>query len=275
MRVKGKRRLTASPVGVLTALLLLTGCAGVGGGRPGEGKDEARSAEAPSVVRVFSADQLKHVALDAREVPGFVLERASEGSAGHGLPGTDRPACRPLVLALGPRQEPAPMASLVRTFSKSSREHGFQGLLGTVRVSTYADDGARVTLRELRRAVSDCAGGFAMRTGEGQPQRFEAVKELPAPRLGEEALAYRMVNAAEGSPTLVTVVRSGSTLSMFFATHLSDPGAVEIPPALVAAQVAKVERLLRAERPPTAPPADGDPAEGGEGAEEGDGEVQE
>ncbi len=163
------------------------------------------------------------------------------------------------------------MASVVNTFSRTGVDRRFQGLLGTIRISAYEGDGAEQTLRELRAAAEDCGGGFTMTTGEGQPQRFESVTVLPAPRLGDEAVAYRLVNAAERAPSLVTAVRTGSTLVMFFATHLSDPAAVEIPEALVAAQLAKVERLRRAERPPTTPATHLGPgqwpAEGGEAGE--------
>ncbi len=257
-------------VAVFSAIAVLgavAGCgfggAGGGEGGEGEGKDENR------VVRAVGPGQLRHVELGAREVPGFVVERGSPATAGHGLPSTDSEACRPLVTALGSQPQPAPVGSVVETFAATT-EKGFQGLLGTIRVSAYEGDGARSTLRALRAAARDCAGGFRMKTGEGQPQRFEEVRTLPAPGLGDEAMAYRLVNAAERAPSLVTVVRTGSALSMFFATHLSDPGAVEVPERLVAAQVAKVERLQRAERPPTAPPPQAGPPEGAEGAEDGE-----
>ncbi|MEV5239940.1 hypothetical protein AB0K89_12640 [Streptomyces cinnamoneus] len=262
---------------VVSAALVLGLAAGCGIGRSGgaEGAEEAGGAaedkDEHEVVRVLGHAQLRHAELGPGEVPGFVVERASASTAGHGLPSTDSRECRPLVVALGSQPQPAPVASVVNTFHKATREQGFQGLLGTIRVSAYAGDGARSTVRALRAAAEDCAGGFAMKTGEGQPQRFDAVRALPAPRLGDEAMAYRLVNAAERAPSLVTVVRTGATLSMFFATHLSDPGAVEIPQALLAAQVAKVEALQRAERPPTAPPPHAGPGAGpGEDGEAGD-----
>ncbi|MCA6094934.1 hypothetical protein LE181_22520 [Streptomyces sp. SCA3-4] len=265
---------------VVSAALVLGLAAGCGIGRSGGaggGTEEAGGAaedkDEHEAVRVLGHAQLRHAELEPREVPGFLVERASASTAGHGLPSTGSRECRPLVVALGSQPQPAPVASVVNTFAKATGAQGFQGLLGTIRVSTYAGDGARSTVRALRSAAEDCAGGFAMETGEGQPQRFEAVRALPAPHLGDEAMAYRLVNAAERAPSLVTVVRTGATLSMFFATHLSDPGAVEIPQALVAAQVAKVEVLQRAERPPTAPPPHAGPGAGpGEGGEAGDGE---
>ncbi|PHQ51060.1 hypothetical protein BLA24_14870 [Streptomyces cinnamoneus] len=248
------------------------GSAGAGG-RAGEGKDERQA------VKVLTGNQLRHVELGAQEVPGFLVEKASPGTAGGGLPETDREPCRPLVVALGSQPQPEPVASVVDTFARAARDQDFDGLMGTIRVSRYDDDGARTTLRELRGAAEECADGFRMTTGEGQPQEFEAVRVLPAPALGDEAVAYGLVNAAEEAPSLVTVVRTGDTLSMFFVTNLADPDRVEIPGSLVAAQVAKVEGLERAERPPTAPPsrpgAEPWSAEGGEAGEDEDDEGEE
>ncbi|MEV4433550.1 hypothetical protein [Streptomyces sp. NPDC049585] len=264
--------------GAVTAaavLALVAGCGVAGGGRGGEGKDEPRADGGPHALAALDRGHLAHVELGAREVPGYAIERASAGSAGSGTPTTRSSACRPLVVALGSRQQPAPVASVVRTFSRTTGDRRFQGLLGTIRVSAYEGDGARATLRGLRTAAGSCAGGFAMRTGEGQPQRFSTVTVLPAPRIGDEAVAYRLVNAAERAPSLVTVVRTGSMLSMFFATHLSDPSAVEIPQALVAAQVAKVERLDRAARPPAVPPSRLPVQAPDEGGEAGAGEAPE
>ncbi|MFI9203620.1 hypothetical protein [Streptomyces sp. NPDC053048] len=272
---RGKVRTRALAAVAVTVVVL--GCAaGCGGGGPGaggggrnvEGKDE------PGLLKVLGAAQLGHVELGTGEVPGLVIEKGSAVTAGHGRPGTDRRACRPLVVAMGSLPQPAPVASVVNTFAGPTGARDFQGLLGTIRVSSYEGDDARTTLRELRAAAAECEDGFGMTTGEGEPQRFEAVRVLPPPELGDEAMAYRLVNAAEEAPSLVTVVRTGTTLSMFFATNLADPGRVEIPERLVAAQVAKVERLARAERPPTEPPPHAGLAEGGEAGDSDGGEEE-
>ncbi|MCD9144697.1 hypothetical protein [Streptomyces albireticuli] len=235
-----------------------SGGSGRAGGARGEGKD-ARDA-----VRVLSPAQLKHVELGAREVPGFQIEKAGESAAGGGRPGTDRAPCRPLVDVLGSQPRPEPAASVVNTFAKAGEGLDFEGLMGMIRVSTYGRDGAAATLRGLRSAAEACADGFGMRTGEGEPQEFASVRTLPAPELGDEAVAYRLENAAERAPSLITVVRSGSTLAMFFATSLSDPEGVEIPPELVRAQVAKVEGAERKAPTVPPPPSSGGPGEVGE-----------
>ncbi|MEV4438433.1 hypothetical protein AB0K09_05335 [Streptomyces sp. NPDC049577] len=266
------RALAFSGAAVLLALSA-AGCAGDGEGAGGgpEGKDEGRAVR---TVRTLRDGQLRRAELGPSEVPGLLIEKASPGTAGSGRPSTPAAACRPLVVALGSQPQPVPEASVVNTFARGSRDRGFEGLLGTIRVSAYRGEDARTTLRQLREAAGACGGGFRMRTGEGQAQTFRAVRTLPAPRLGDEAVAYRLENAAERAPSLVTVVRTGNVLAMFFATHLSDPAAVEIPDRLVRAQVAKVEQLKRTETPPPAPSdrSAGPAPEGGEAGDTDEGE---
>ncbi|MFE5873291.1 hypothetical protein ACFQ6V_32210 [Streptomyces roseifaciens] len=266
-------------VSAVVALGLTAGCGGPGGdggldgnggsgGGGGRGGGRGEAKDTRGAVRILSSAQLRHVELGPREVPGFQIERASSWAAGGGRPVADDASCRPLVEALGSRPRPAPAASVVNTFAKAGEDLDFQGLMGMIRVSTYRGDGAVSTLDGLRSAAAGCAGGFRMRTGEGEPQEFRAVRTLTAPRLGDEAVAYRLENAAERAPSLITVVRSGATLAMFFATSLSDPEDVEIPPELVDAQIAKLSRAEQ--KAPTVPPPSS-PMAVGEGGEAGDG----
>lgn len=255
-------------VSAVVALGLVTGC-GVGdGGAAGEPRgaspsrtDRGEGKEALDAVTMLGPDRLRHVELGAHEVPGFQIERAGEGAAGAGRPRTDSEPCRPLADALGSQLRPAPAATVVRTFAKTGEDMDFDGLMGMIRVSAYEGDGAADTLRALRAAATACADGFRMRTGEGEPQEFEAVRTLPPPSLGDEAVAFRLENVAERAPSLITAVRSGNMLAMFFATSLSDPDGVEIPPELVRAQMLKVQGLA-AEASAQASAAPGEDDEG-------------
>ncbi|WP_116212416.1 hypothetical protein [Streptomyces olivoreticuli] len=237
-------------VSAVVALGLVTGC-GVGdGGAAGEPRraspsraDRGEGKEALDTVTMLGPDRLRHVELGAHEVPGFQIERAGEGAAGAGRPRTDSEPCRPLADALGSQLRPAPAATVVRTFAKTGEDMDFEGLMGMIRVSAYEGDGAADTLQALRTAATACADGFRMRTGEGEPQEFEAVRTLSPPSLGDEAVAFRLENVAERAPSLITAVRSGNVLAMFFATSLSDPDGVEIPSELVRAQVAKLRGM--------------------------------
>ncbi|MFI9720383.1 hypothetical protein ACIHFE_12095 [Streptomyces sp. NPDC052396] len=252
MKPKLNMALVAS---ALVVTVLTAGCARPQGGehRAGspaagavKGQSEEKRGTAGPAGEPAAARWLAQVELGENEVPGFVVEKAEPGAAGRGRPSTDTAACRPLVTALGSTPEPRPVASLTDTFAKSDEDEDFEGLLGTIRVSAYRDAAqAADTFKQLRDSAAACAGGFRMRTGEGETQEFHRVEAVPAPRLGDEAVAYRLDNAVEQAPSLVTVVRHGSSLAMFFATtlgELSDPDAVRMPDSLVAAQVARVRR---------------------------------
>lgn len=257
---------TVTALTTVAVLGLTAGCGEVGAGgasRParGEGKNEL------DAVRVLGSARLVHAELGAHEVPGFRVERAAAGAAGNGRPRTERVACRALAEALGSEPRPAPYATVVTTFArlgKGGERAGFEGLMGMIRLSSYEGDGAGATVRGLRDAASSCADGFRMRTGEGVPQEFSAVRVLPAgvpSGLGDEAVALRLENAAERAPSLITAVRSGRTLAMFFATSLSDPEGVEVPAAVLRAQMAKLS-APRVASP--VPPSASVPAESGE-----------
>ncbi|MGI5338583.1 hypothetical protein ACQEVS_14850 [Streptomyces sp. CA-181903] len=261
-----KARTAAALCAAVTVGMLVpvAGCAGDGSGG-GHGNDGKRSVGAPDARDRGTAPgetageppgaspgapeeggdgrpagRLGAVELTKDEVPGLVIEQAPAGAAGRGRPGADRAVCRPLATALGSQPQPRPLGSVVTTFA-GEQDGPDEGLLGTVRVAEYRPGDAAATLRGLRDAAAGCAGGFTMRTGEGERQVFDAVERVAAPRLGDEAAAYRLTNAVEEAPTLITVVRSGDVLSMFFATSLGDAGRAVIPERLVAAQVRRVE----------------------------------
>ncbi|MFI0740056.1 hypothetical protein ACH4PU_18500 [Streptomyces sp. NPDC021100] len=253
-----KARTAAALCAAVTVGMLVpvAGCAGdrAGAGHGNDGKRSVGSADArdrgPAAGESPGASEesgdgrragrLGGVELTKDEVSGLVIEQAPPGSAGRGTPTADRAACRPLATALGSQPRPRPLESVMSTFA-GEQDGPDEGLLGTVRVAEYRPGEAAATLRGLRDAAAGCAGGFTMRTGEGERQVFDAVENVAAPRLGDEAAAYRLTNAVEEAPTLITVVRSGEVLSMFFATSLGDPGRAEIPERLVGAQVRRVE----------------------------------
>ncbi|WP_372408318.1 hypothetical protein [Streptomyces luteireticuli] len=265
-------------VSVAVVLGLTLGCGGGRTGHEGDGKSASGSAGgrapeeaagAAGAVGPKKADEdgptgrLRRAELEKTEVPGLVIEEAPPGTAGRGTPGSDQPACLPLANALGSEPDPKPLGSVVSTFAGAGEDDDLEGLLGTIRVSEYRPGEAAAVFRRLRDAAGACTGGFRMRTGEGESQVFDAVETVAAPKLGDEAAAFRLSNAVEEAPSLITVVRTGDVLSMFFATGLGDPERVQIPDRLVSAQVRKAVAVQRG-----GTGEDGDDAEGA-GTEEG------
>ncbi|WP_234337035.1 hypothetical protein [Streptomyces xylophagus] len=58
-------------------------------------------------------------------------------------------------------------------------------------------------------------------------------------------MAFRLNGGMLGAdtPTACTVVRSGSTLAVFFAVDMTDPKTVTVPDEVVTAQIAKLEKM--------------------------------
>ena len=95
---------------------------------------------------------------------------------------------------------------------------------------------AEQILADLRAAVEACGAGYA-----GGALKFAAITKLPAPAIGDEAVAYQQ-NGLRTQPSWFTVVRNGSTVVMFNASSGRSAGG-EVPNDLVTAQIAKVKKI--------------------------------
>ncbi|MCX5399409.1 hypothetical protein [Streptomyces sp. NBC_00102] len=149
--------------------------------------------------------------------------------------------CAPLVDLVNLNPQPAPTASVLRTAVDASRAGRDDQTVVTLLLASYADGGAASLLGRVRQALDVCADGFGTRGDDG-PAAYTAVTALPAPRVGQEALAYRMVCDRYGhrSPLVFTVVRSEGAVVVFGAANYLDAQVPGIPPALVTAQAGKL-----------------------------------
>ncbi|MGW1462828.1 hypothetical protein ACWCPT_00545 [Streptomyces sp. NPDC002308] len=159
--------------------------------------------------------------------------------------GTERsedPACAPLAGLVNLAPQPSPAETVLRTAVDASRAGRDDQTVVTVLLAEYArDDGAASLMNRVRRAVAVCADGFRTRGGDG-PAAYTAVTPLPAPRAGEDALAFRMMCGRGGqpSPLVFTVVRSATAVVVFGAANYLDGMIPVIPPELVTAQAGKL-----------------------------------
>ncbi|MGO4428957.1 hypothetical protein AB4Z54_62070, partial [Streptomyces sp. MCAF7] len=107
---------------------------------------------------------------------------------------------------------------------------------------------AEQTVSDLRGALEACAGGFKATDGSGAKADVAKVETLTAPKLGDEALSYTLAEAGTEDVGTVkfTIVRSGTHLSVFFGVDIANPTKPLLPDAVVSAQVAKLEKALKA-----------------------------
>ncbi|MEU1087898.1 hypothetical protein ACFYPN_03455 [Streptomyces sp. NPDC005576] len=180
------------------------------------------------------------MAVRGNELKGYVIAPLSYEEV-RGTERSEDPACAPLADLVDLTPEPAPADFLLRTAVDASRAGRDDQTVVTLLVAAYADGDAASLMDRLRRAVEVCTGGFGTR-GEDGPATYASVTTLPAPRVGQEALAYRMVCDRGGhrSPLVFTVVRSAGAVVVFSAANYLDGEVPEIPPALVTAQAAKL-----------------------------------
>ncbi|MFF7363545.1 hypothetical protein [Streptomyces sp. NPDC008125] len=179
--------------------------------------------------------------LNSGELKGYEITPLRYEEVG-GTERSDDSACAPLVGLVNLAPQPVPVSTVLRTAVDASRAGRDDQTVVTMLLAAYTrDDEAASLVDRVRRAVADCGPGFRTRGGDG-PAVYTAITALPAPRAGEDALAFRMSCGRGGqpSPLVFTVVRSGAAVVVFSAANYLDGVIPVIPPALVTVQAAKL-----------------------------------
>ncbi|OEJ25247.1 hypothetical protein BGM19_23970 [Streptomyces agglomeratus] len=249
MKARSARR--AATAATAAAVLCLTAaCGGASSGdaaaddQAGKEKPAVSSAGGESVRstgETLSEGELKRVALASGDVPGFAVAPM----AGGGETGSERaeqPECQALADVINGAPQPSPSATVLRTLMDESEEDRDDQTVVTEILTSYPRaTGAAQVLRGVSKAVGACAGGFRTTGGDG-PSTYTRVERLPAPEAGQEALAYQVTGSFEGTkvPLVFQLVRSGSTVVIFYAANFVDAGTPEIPARLATAQAAKL-----------------------------------
>jgi hypothetical protein len=244
-------------VTAVAALGLVTACGGDSDGDKKSDKTSEKSAEktpgADQQAAPLSKAALEKAVLVKADIKGFEIEKMTEKEFTEGGEAKAAKAeCQPVAQLMGAKTDPAPKASAYVTFASAgalgSEDKAPSGGTGMIRVSSYADSGAEQTLKDLKGALGACAGGFAATDGTGEKADVSKVEPLTAPKLGDEALAFTITDAdkKDGGTVKFNIVRSGAHVSVFFGVDLMNPDKPVLPEAVVSAQVAKLEKALKA-----------------------------
>ncbi|MES4904582.1 MULTISPECIES: hypothetical protein [unclassified Streptomyces] len=244
-------------VTAVAALGLVTACGGDSDGDKKSDKSSEKPAEKTPAAEQQAAPlpkaALEKAVVVKADVKGFEIEKMTDKEYSDGGDAKAADAkCQPLAQLMGAKTDPVPKASAYATFSSAGALSGTGKGTGTatgfIRVSAYAEAGAEQTVSDLRGALTACAGGFKATDGSGEKADVSKVESLTAPKLGDEALAYTMTEAGKKDVATVkfTVVRSGAHLSVFFGVDIANPTKALLPDAVVSAQVAKLEKALKA-----------------------------
>ncbi|MEU9098247.1 hypothetical protein [Streptomyces sp. NPDC048361] len=244
-------RSRAATAGVcLVALAAAASCGPADAGAKGAGGSVRETGVAPGAsasteVRAapgaLNSDQLAAAALVTGDVKGFSAE-PMEGGTPTSNSRTSKDACMPFVSVINGTPQPTPSATVFRRLTDTA-EDGQADQTVVTEVLGAHPSGATEVLPRLRTAIEACADGFTTRGGDLEPSAFTEVKELPAPKAGDEALAYELMGEAQGDPVpmVFLVVRSGTTVVTYYAVDVTGDDTPQIPPRLAVAQAAKLK----------------------------------
>ncbi|MEU8954007.1 hypothetical protein AB0C93_06865 [Streptomyces sp. NPDC048518] len=247
MKSTVSRALVAASVTVALGLTAACGSDnGDGGDKGGDGKKASHSAgskaeskpkpkpEAESGSTALSAAELEKAVLAKGDLKEYKVEKMSaEDMPAQTVP-ADPAACQPLANMFMFTTDPAAKSRVGRTLT------GVDELDATViSVALLAHDraDAEKTMDELRTATKKCTAY------EHAGSKYREVAALPAPKAGDDAVAYKVVGMIEGqkTPMSFTVVRSGPTLAAFYSINLLQPKKFGVPAKLVEKQVEKLK----------------------------------
>ncbi|MGP3977098.1 hypothetical protein ACTWQF_24400 [Streptomyces sp. 8N114] len=221
------------------AAVLSAGCSS-GDDSPREGVREKTGGKRASEIARPSQPplgkaELRRALLHKGEVEGVDVEPVPGDEAAARLaltgPGAKPAGCAPLAHMAAHTSVPAPKSRGVVTTSRKDGLTTSVGLMGH-----QAGDATKIVAK-VRAAVKKCADGFRDEVGS-----YRDVVALPDPTEGDEGVSYSLKSTVDGErmPLTFTVVRSGSTLAVFFGTNLIEPDKTEPAPEVMRAQLAKL-----------------------------------
>lgn len=186
--------------------------------------------------------QLTKALLDQGDLKGYGVQAASSPDT-PGIPiDADEDVCAAVSMMMLFSLSADPEARVARTVSATSGDT--VGTATSVLLSSYQEADAKQGMAVLKPSVEGCPDGFEVDTDT----KVSAIKPLDAPDAGDEAVSFRLSGGilGEDTPTAYTVVRSGSTLALFFAVDMTTPKTVTVPDEVVTAQVEKLEKATAA-----------------------------
>lgn len=195
----------------------------------------------------LSDDDLAKYALAQGDIEGFTVRiPAKDELSGMGAERAKEKKCQPLGAVMAGTPQPKPSDSVYRSIVSAVDEENPSGLILFETLAAYEAKDADTFFSDLRKAIKDCSDGFET-TAKGHEGigKYTAVKELKKPDVkdADDALAYQLDGDADGQrlPILFNVVRTDSTVAVFYAMNLMSPEDAIIPDAIVKAQAAKLK----------------------------------
>ncbi|MFD5367016.1 hypothetical protein [Streptomyces sp. NPDC127103] len=223
---------------VLPALLAATACSG----ESKESRDKNPKASAtPNADEKEAAEAKRLGALDGKALEKVAITGMTAGydakkiakaevEAGRDMQ-ADTKACQPLASLIGGFTHIPAVSTVHRSLQPGEATNAN---VGSMWLSSHSEENATRVMKELRTAVTACPKGF-----KTLGLTYGGVEGLPAPKLGDEAVGYRITGeiGKQKMPMTYTVVRSGGVVAAFYGVNMLDPKKAAIPEAVVKAQL--------------------------------------
>lgn len=250
-------RRTVLAASAVTLALLATACGADEPAAKDKPKAEA-SKDAPAAApaaKALSQAEVDKLMLTQDDLPRHKITQATKADlAAAKTVSTDKKECAPLVDGMALRGAAGAVAASARKViaipenpGKDATEEeklaaAMQTLSGTITadtVASYEGQGAADTFAAIKKAGTECGGGFTMVVGADR-LKFTKVEPGSYPATGDEVVTLALTVDLEGKKgnAHLTAVRKGGTVATFYAQSLA--GTSELPKAVIDAQVKKL-----------------------------------
>ncbi|WP_030761711.1 hypothetical protein [Streptomyces griseus] len=224
----------------IPVLFLATACSGEaadsGGKTPKPSQKSAQSAQEKESAEAKRLGALDTPALEKAVLTGTVAGMEAkkiaeaEVEAGRNMD-ADRKECQPLAGMIGGFTHITPVATAHRSLQSAKAT---EATVGSMWLASHSEPNAIRVMDELGASLTACPTGF-----KTLGLTYGKVEKLPAPKLGDQAVAYRITGdiGKQKVPMTYTVVRSGGVVAAFYGVNMLDPEDAAIPEAVVKAQL--------------------------------------
>ncbi|GAA5016778.1 hypothetical protein [Streptomyces siamensis] len=227
-------------IGVTAALGATAACGGQGTDEKDSGSKKPAAKATPAAqegLKPLTEAQLTKAAITKADVKGYRVGNTPDDE----IPEVSVPAkpatCQAVADMFLLGTEPDATARVSRSLTSLTQTDGTLLRMGLL-AQKEAD--AKKVVADLRTQSQEC------NSYEHTDYKYTGVKPLKDPGLGDESVSYTMTSDIEGEkfPVTYSVVRSGSTLVVFYAMNALGGKAPEVPAAVMEAQVTKLEKTV-------------------------------
>ncbi|MFD5948860.1 hypothetical protein ACFWAZ_21730 [Streptomyces collinus] len=235
------KRAALAVVSVLALTSALTACSG-GEDTPSGGT----TTRTPKAKQITPEQRLAKAVVTKENLPGYNVEKWGSEYAfatSSDQVEVDKPGCAPLALAMNQLPLGKPQADLVRSTGAGYGKESTYITLASYQPASEAGS----LLAGLKKAVSECGGGFTAKAGKNSTL-YDSVTAEKSTVPG--AVAFRATTPFRGLTHTVRtqVVRDGDVLAVYFAVNgfaIADsrqPSDARISAEVVKAQEAKLAK---------------------------------